>query len=255
MNRLKPPMKQDITTGPIPLENEQTSPGLSVFVPLYNEADILEKNVLALTDHLNRLDVSYEVILGSNGSTDNTPQVGSHLADAFERISFFQLALRGPGLAFAEALKRAEYNHFLCVDIDLSVELAFIERALAALTEYDAVVGSKQVNTQKRPVYRILASEIFIAFSKCLLKMPYRDYAIGAKAYRTDTIRIFLPRIDRHTFYTQELLYQLQRSGRRIIEIPVSCSDRRKSKFNLIHEGIYRHAKLFELWMRSKKDR
>jgi glycosyltransferase involved in cell wall biosynthesis len=248
-------MKKDIATKPIPVQSERTSSGLSVFIPLYNEADILEKNVLALTDHLNRLDVSYEVILGSNGSTDNTPQVGSHLADAFARISFFQLPLRGPGLAFAEALKRAKYGYFLCVDIDLSVELAFIERAVKALAENDAVVGAKLVATQKRPLYRILASEIFIAFSKCLLKMPYRDYAIGAKAYRTDAIRRFLPRIDRHTFYTQEILYQLQRSGKRIIEIQVSCNDRRKSKFNLIHEGIYRHAKLFELWMRSKKDR
>lgn len=210
--------------------------------------------MLALMGYLNHLAVPFEVILGSNGSTDSTADIGGRLARTFQPVSFFHLNRRGAGLAFARALEQAKCGKFLCVDMDLSVELAFIDQALEALTDHDAVVGSKCVSTQKRPMYRILASEIFIALSKWLLKMPYRDYAIGAKAYRTNAIRPFAHWIDRHTFYTQMLLYQLQRAGGRIVEIPVRCEDRRRSKFNLIHEGFYRHGKLFALWMRMIKE-
>jgi len=228
--------------------------GLTVFIPLYNEAQILEKNVRVLLQYLDRLGLAFEVILGSNGSTDRTPRVGQRLEQTHARVTFFHIALRGPGLAFAEALKRATYSSFFCMDADLSFDMNFIRRAMEALGDYDAVVGSKQMATQKRPLIRILASEIFIACTKRLLQMPFCDYSIGAKAYRTDAIRPFIDRVDRHTFYTQELLYQLQRSGRKILEIPVNCEDRRKSKFNLIHEGFYRYGKLFELWVRSLKE-
>ena len=232
----------------------QNATGLTVFIPLYNEADILEKNVRVLWQYLDRLDLSFEVILGSNGSTDRTTQVGRNLEQTLGRVTFFHLGLRGPGLAFAEALKRTTFSSFFCMDADLSFDMDFIRRAMEALGDNDAVVGSKQMATQKRPLLRIMASEVFIACTKRLLQMPFCDYSIGAKAYRTAVIRPFIDKVDRHTFYTQELLYQLQRSGRKIIEIPVNCDDRRQSKFNLVHEGFYRYGKLFELWVRSLKE-
>lgn len=229
--------------------------GLTVFIPLYNEADILVKNVTKLTDHLDRLNLSYEIILGSNGSTDRTPKVGAELAQTYPQVKFFHLASRGPGLAFAEAVRLTEYSLFLCLDADLSTELNFIPRAVEALRDYDAVVGSKQTGNQKRPFIRVLASETFIVCSNLLLGMPYRDYSIGVKAYRTPVIRPFLHKVDRHTFYTQALLYQLQKTDKKIIEVPVTCADWRKSKFNLLHEGFYRYFKLFELWIEVRGKR
>ncbi len=225
------------------------SSGVTVFIPLYNEESILHKNVDRLCEYMTPLHRPYEIILGSNGSTDHTPLIGSELDKAYSNVIFFHVPLRGPGLAFTEALKRAAYPYFICLDADLSFELNFIKRAIEALHEFDAVVGSKQLGSQKRPFIRILGSDLFIACTNFLLHMPYRDYSIGAKAYRTESIRPFLDKIDRHTFYTQQLLYQLRKSNKKIIEVPVHCEDRRKSKFNLFHEGFYRYGKLFELWL------
>ncbi|HID31294.1 MAG TPA: glycosyltransferase family 2 protein, partial [Desulfobacterales bacterium] len=166
--------------------------GVTVFIPLYNEETILKKNVFKLVEYLVPLDRPYQIILGSNGSTDSTAEIGRELDLQHPNITFFHLPLRGPGLAFAEAVKRAGYPYFLCLDADLSIDLDFISYAIKALQDHDAVVGSKQVGNQKRPFYRIIASDIFIAFTKRLLKLPYRDYAIGAKAYRTGAIRPLL---------------------------------------------------------------
>jgi len=227
------------------------SPGLTVFVPLYNEEAILETNTHKLIEYLANIDTPYEILLGSNGSTDDTPKIGKSMEERHSQVVFFHLPLRGPGLAFAEALKRARYTKLACQDADLSVELDFLYRASAKLQDYDAVIGAKQ-ESQSRPFLRILVSEFFIFCTNLLLGIPYRDYSIGAKAYRTRAIRPFLDGIDRHTFYTQELIYRLQKSNGRIIEIPVRCNDWRKTRFNLFHEGIYRFSKLFGLWMRQR---
>jgi len=226
--------------------------GLTAFIPLYNEEIILTQNVIKLMQHLESQSFTYEIILGSNGSHDRTCEHGNDLAYHNEDIKFFHLPRRGPGLAFAEALKRASYPVFVCLDADLSTDLHFIREASDLLARgYDAVVGSKQMGRQKRPTWRIMASEMFIMATNMLLSMPYQDYSIGAKAYRTASVLPFLAHIDRHTFYTQELLYQLQRHGGKIIEIPVTCEDRRESRFNLLHEGVYRYGKLCGLWFRS----
>ena len=225
--------------------------GLTLFIPLYNEETILEENVIRLLEYLSPLELPHEIVLGSNGSTDGTLEIGRKLDHTYRHIVFFHLDLRGPGLAFAEALRRAEYLYFLCLDADLSFEMSFIDRAIEGLQGNAAVVGSKKLGSQKRPIMRIVASELFIACTNLLLHMPYRDYSIGAKAYRTEAIRPYLNKIDRHTFYTQQLLFQLRRAGEKIIEIPVNCDDRRNSKFNLLHEGFYRYGKLFDLWLRN----
>ncbi|MBM4272739.1 MAG: glycosyltransferase family 2 protein [Deltaproteobacteria bacterium] len=228
--------------------------GLTVFIPLYNEEAVLQQNVVALLSFLDTLNLPYEIVLGSNGSTDRTPEIGNELANIYPRVKFFHLSRRGPGLAFAEALPRAVYTNLLCLDADLSTDLDFVPRAVSALRDHDAVVGSKQTGRQKRPLVRVIASELFIACTNMLLRMPYRDYSIGAKAYRTEAILPFVHKVDRHTFYTQELLYQLRRRGKKIVEIPVACEDLRESRFNLFHEGFYRYTKLFGLWLRSLRE-
>jgi glycosyltransferase involved in cell wall biosynthesis len=227
------------------------SDGLTVFVPLYNEEAILDENARRLHAYAGRCAMPYEIIFGSNGSTDRTVEIGRALADEFPNIVFFHVAQRGPGQAFAEALRRAKYTRFVCLDADLSFEMTFLDNALRELASHDAVVGSKRLGHQKRPLLRRVASGMFIWLTNLLTGMPYCDYSIGAKAYRTEAVLPFVDRVDRHTFYTQEMLYQLKRRDARIVEIPVDCEDHRQSRFNLLHEGVYRYAKLFRLWLRG----
>ncbi len=225
---------------------------LTIFIPLYNEEIILEENVARLVRHLDAQRFPYEIILGSNGSSDRTCEIGPELAGRYRTVRFFHVSRRGPGLAFQEAVQQAAGAYLVCLDADLSTDLNFIGEAVMLLGQgFDAVVGSKRMGRQKRPIWRVMASEMFIFAANMLLSMPYRDYSIGAKAYRTAAVRPFWGCIDRHTFYTQELLYQLQLCKGRIIEIPVHCEDRRGSRFNLLHEGLYRYGKLCGLWLRS----
>lgn len=228
--------------------------GLSVFIPVYNEALILEKNVVTVIEYLSTLGRPFEVLLGSNGSTDETPIIGAALARRDARVVFFHGPERGPGLAFARAVRCARYPNLVTVDADLSFDMGFVKDALEGLVDHAAVVGAKG-SRQRRPLVRVVASEVFIRCSNLLLGLPFRDYAIGAKAFRTREIRPFIDKVDRHTFYTQQMIYELWKAHRRVKEVAVACEDHRASRFNLLHEGVYRYSHLFLVWYRSWRDR
>ena len=38
--------------------------------------------------------------------------------------------------------------------------------------------------------------------------------------------------------------------GKKIAELPVYCKDNRKSRFNLVHEIVYRFKNLINLWIK-----
>jgi len=78
--------------------------------------------------------------------------------------------------------------------------------------------------------------------------IEYSDYSIGAKGYRRSVIMPHLDRLEAKTAYVLTLTYLLKREGRRIVQVPVDCSDRRGSRFNLFREGVYRFSHLFWLW-------
>jgi glycosyltransferase involved in cell wall biosynthesis len=221
----------------------------SVIIPVYNEADILVSNTERLVAHLARHHESFEVIIGSNGSWDETVTLGKALAAKHEVVNFFHSSQRGVGHAFKEGIRMARYDHMVSLDMDLSVELDFVERALALLDRgYEIVVGSKKMGQQKRSTFRILGSGLFILFARVLLGLSFEDYSIGAKAYEKSVLMEHLDKVDHGTAYVIDIICLVQRSGGRIIEVPVLCEDYRASKFNIIHEGVYRYSKLFKLW-------
>ena len=223
----------------------------SVVIPVFNEEAILVSNTERLLAFLDGLGREYEIIIGSNGSTDSTTAIGVDLDRRSKRVSFFHLPDRGVGLAFREFVERARYPFLVSADMDLSVDLRFIPEALALLETNDIVVGSKKLGKQERSFLRKFGSDLFLRIAKLLLGMAYEDYSIAAKAYRVETLRRFADRINAGSSYVLEICFLTQRSGGRVVQIPVSCEDWRRSKFNLMNEAIYKYSHLFRLWVRA----
>ena len=222
----------------------------TIGIPVYNEEAILVPNterLLAFLDHLGR---EYEVLIGSNGSTDSTTALGVDLTRRFPQVSFFHVPERGVGLAFREFVRLARHPFLVSVDMDLSIDLEFVKRALTLLETNDIVVGSKKMGKQKRSFVRRVASDTFLRIARVLLDIDYDDYSIAAKGYRVATVRHFADRINQGSSYVIEMCFLTQRAGGRIVQIPVECEDWRKSKFNLVHEAFYKYSHLFGLWLR-----
>jgi glycosyltransferase involved in cell wall biosynthesis len=221
----------------------------SVFIPVYNEEDILVANTEALISHLDRYGVGYEIIIGSNGSNDSTPELGQTLSGRHSHIRFFHLKDKGVGDAFRKGIEMARYDAVVSLDMDLSINLSFIGEALEFLeAHHDMVIGSKKAGDERRSVFRRLGSDLFILTARALLGLPFEDYSIGAKAYKRSLVLDYTNRIDTGTSYVLTMVYLAFRDKRKVIEIPVRCEDYRESRFNIIHEGLYRFYHLFRLW-------
>jgi len=234
--------------------NHITIAPFSVFMPVYNEEDILVSNTERLISYLEKFGVDFEIIIGSNGSDDRTPSLGEMLAGKYSRVRFFHMEDKGPGAAFRHGVRIALYNNIVSLDMDLSINLGFIDEALTLLdSDYDIIIGSKKMGQEKRSFARRLGSDLFILTARVLMDISFADYSIGAKAYKRDFLVDYLHRVDHGTAYVLTLVYLAYKSGQRIIEVPVLCEDYRDSKFNIIHEGLYRFANLFKLWYVEKR--
>ena len=224
-------------------------PDFTLLIPLYNEEECLIPNMGQLLRFLRARGLEAQIILGSNGSTDNTVLIGKLLEGLSPgRITFFHLPCRGAvGSVFKEALKLADSPYIVSMDADLSVDLEFIPRSLALFRDFDIVVGSKQSGCQARSLVRRFGSGLFILCAQMLLRMPYNDYSIGAKAYRTEIFDEWQDRMSDDTNYVMDILLRCGREGRRIAVLPVECSDWRKSRFRLLGEAFVKYSRLFHL--------
>ena len=239
-------------TGLPDIDARSKAEGVSLFIPVFNEERIMAPNLARLTGFMEGLGRPFEIIVGSNGSSDQTEPLGRELASADPRIVFLHLPRKGPGAAFREGLKRASFDLLLTQDMDLSVDLSFIPRALELLAGHDLVIGSKKMGSQRRSWVRITGSGFFILCARALLGLGFRDYSLAAKGFRKSLLLENLGWVGPSTDYVLNLTYRAQRSGRPIIEIPVFCRDERESRFNLAREGISRFARLFQLWAYHK---
>ena len=230
------------------------STGVSIIIPVYNEEELIEKNTERLLEYLGRLTEKHEIILCDNGSTDDTKLLGSLLEARYPgRVKFLSLPKKGVvGLAFRQGVKAAKYQNIISMDMDLSVNLTFIQACMKLLKTNSIVVGSKQVGSQYRPLFRIIASSVYIFLVRLLLGLSFTDYSMGAKGFRKEDILGYIDKIDKGSAYVIELVYWLKKSGKRITEIPVVCFDRRKSKFNFLDECLYRLRSLITIWLFKK---
>lgn len=228
--------------------------GFTVILPTYNERAILAANAKRLMKFLGGLRAPYEIIIADNGSTDGTAGIARALSGrSRNKIKTVSLRERGVGRAFRAAVKAARYGSIVSLDADLTIDFRrFVPECLRLLRANSVVVGSKFAGSQRRPASRMLMSGVYIALARLLLGVGITDHSIGAKGYRRADILPFLGDVDAGSFYVTALAYRVSKAGKKIVEVPVYCDDRRPSRFSLPREVAYRLGRLVLFWLREK---
>ena len=75
----------------------------TIFVPVYNEEEILRQSIETLINYAAGLGVAYEIIAVSNGSSDASVEIGRKLEQERAQVRFFDLPQKGVGRAFKKA--------------------------------------------------------------------------------------------------------------------------------------------------------
>lgn len=215
----------------------ETSPYLSVVIPVYNEASFALTASAELCEGLDARGLDYELIFAENGSTDSTPQVLQKLSEANRRIRWFHGETPNYGAALKRGILEARGKLVVCDEIDLC-DMNFYDAALPLLQadQADMVVGSKAARgaTDRRPLLRRLATRVHNKLLRLTLSFRGTD-THGLKAFHRErlvpVIRACV--VDRDVF-ASELVIRAWRQGLRVMEIPVQLHEKREPSVHLL---------------------
>ena len=210
-----------------------TLSGPLVVIPTYQEAD----NIEVVLRRVRHAVPDAHVLVVDDGSPDGTAALAEAVGEELGAIDVLRRTQKsGLGAAyragFAWGLERGA-TVLVEMDADLSHDPAALPSLLApALAdEQDLVVGSRYVPGGRIPDWawhRRMLSRWGNRYTSVALGMDVKDATAGYRAYRADVLkRIDLEsvRADGYGFQI-EMAYRTHRCGGRILEVPISFSER-----------------------------
>ena len=118
-------------------------PLVSLVIPAYNEAAIVEKNLAVICNYMQSLESKYdwEMIIVNDGSKDNTSMLAKAFAATRTNIFVLDHAVNfGLGQALKFAFNECHGDYIVTVDMDLSYSPDHIERLLDTLVKTRAKI-------------------------------------------------------------------------------------------------------------------
>jgi len=208
------------------------APGISVFLPVYNEEPNLLPLHAKLDEALKTLGQTAEIVYVDDGSTDGSLKILRELAQLDGRVRVVALRRNyGQTAAMAAGIDAARGKVLIPMDADLQNDPADIARLLDKLDEgYDVVSGWRK-NRKDKMITRKIPSMIANRLISWIGEVPLHDYGCSLKAYRRESLQDVRLYGEMHRFIPIYAAW----AGARVTEIPVEHHARTmgKSKYGL----------------------
>ena len=214
------------------LSETQTAPQLSLFLPVLNEEENLRPMHEKISEALNSLGKTAEVIYVDDGSTDNSLEILREIAGGDARVRVISLRRNyGQTAAMSAGIDAAKGEILIPMDADLQNDPKDISRLLDKLNEgYDVVSGWRK-NRKDALVLRKIPSQIANRIISWIGGVPLHDYGCSLKAYRREVIQDVKLYGEMHRFIPIYAAW----AGAKVAEIPVDHHARTfgKSKYGI----------------------
>jgi glycosyltransferase involved in cell wall biosynthesis len=226
---------------------------ISVLIPAYNEAEIVENTVTDVVGGLRDLGIErYELIICENGSTDDTLSIALRLAREIPGVMVVSLSQPDYGAAMRAGFLAARGDVIVNFDADY-YDMEFVKRALHE--EADIVVASKGLTGSHdgRILLRRLASRTFGWFVRNMLKLQVSE-THGMKLYhRAATQHIALEVRSTKDLFDTELVAKAEWRGLAIAEVPIATIEMRHSRSGILRRVPRTIWGLFKIRMASRQ--
>ncbi len=219
---------------------------ISVIVPAYNEASLVEPCVIILTEEMERLKKElkepYEIILSAEGD-DETPQIMKRLMKKHKNLKFaYSRQKLGKGGGIEHGLSKSKGDKVIFMDVDLSVHPSYAKEMISLLENYDIVVASRYtpLSKIKRSGTRIFLGYGYSMFIRILLRLGVRDAQCGFKAYRRAVLEETTKFVrNKNVFWDTELLFAAKCLKYKIKEMPVRWEEREGKSNISTTQGLF----------------
>jgi glycosyltransferase involved in cell wall biosynthesis len=196
---------------------------ISVVIPVYNEA----ATIAELISRVQGVDISKEVIVVDDGSTDGTRDALARLERQYDNLRvFLQAKNRGKGAALRTGFEQATGDFVLVQDADLEYDPADYPALLKPLIEgkADVVYGSRFLTTKEHRVlffWHSVGNRLLTLISNMFTDLNLTDMETGYKAFRREVIQAIKLEQDRFGF-EPEVTVKISRMKLRIYEVGIS---------------------------------
>jgi dolichyl-phosphate beta-glucosyltransferase len=224
------------------------TPDVSIVIPAYNESDRLGPPLELIIHYLSDSEISSELIIVDDGSSDNTADVAKAIlknatAIASQVIRYEQN--RGKGFAVRTGLQAASAKVALFSDADLSTPISEMSKLVDPIRtgEFDLTFGSRALDRSligtHQPWRREQGGKVMNLVIRKMSGLPFADTQCGFKAFNLEKFKplLGLMQIDRFGFDI-EFLFVAAHNGLRLKEIPVRWNDVAGSKVSILRDTL-----------------
>ncbi len=220
---------------------------LILCVPVYNEANIIRNTILVLKSTLSKLpnDISWEIVIADNGSTDETySQISSLVSN---QVRYLSIGAKGKGIAIRKTAETYQGDFFGFIDADLSANPDSIIKIMKIIIQnkFDIVIGSRFLDEKlvNRGFFRRSTSKIFNILQYLFFGLNIKDTQCGLKFMNKKAVKVLLECKESTWFLDLEFLYLSKKNMLKINEVPVEWTEffykNRVAKLNVLRDGIY----------------
>ena len=224
---------------------------LSIVIPVFNERDNLEPLLREIAASLSGLEVSYEVLMIDDGSTDGSDEALRRLRGVYPALRVVRFARNaGQTAAMDAGFRRARGDVIVTLDADLQNDPADIPRLLRELAGWDAIVGVRQV--RRDSFVRRVSSRVANYVRNRLSDETISDTGCSLKAYRREALSRLVLYDGMHRF----LPTLLKMEGFRVRELPVGHRPRAhgRSKYGISNRLVPSFLDLLAVrWMKKRR--
>lgn len=217
---------------------------LSVFFPMWNEEDYIERAVSAAreecTDLMNEGDIrDYELIIIDDASTDGTGRIADALAAADPRVRVVHHPHnRKLGGSVKSGYEAATGDIVLYTDADLPFDMHEVHRAIRLLRYYDAdIVSAWRFDRTGEGYVRTVYSFLYNLMVRVMFGVRIRDVNFAFKLCRT---RVFdhVTLKSEGSFIDAELVAKAHKLGFTVVQFGVDYFPRTRGVSTLSSPAV-----------------
>lgn len=155
---------------------------ISVFFPALNEQENIKTCVLRALKYLKKRFKDYEILVVSNGSTDNTTKIALEFEKKYKRIKSICNRKVGYGVALRSGFTNSSKELIFYTDADNQFNIDDLDSLFPLVGAYDIVSGYRV--KRQDPLMRIFVAWAYNMLIRILFNLRVRDIDASFKLYK-----------------------------------------------------------------------